>query len=102
MQSVSSVALEQQPNDAMPTKTVDPMEGESSPVPRAENADGHGDGHAVERFPVSQIDFVRVETPFIIGVWILFASIAKIGEFFFVIKRRKVFTRKLLVMMIKR
>lgn len=103
LQSVSSVALEQQPNDAMPTKTVDPMEGESSPVPRAENTDGgHGDGHAVERFPVSQIDFVRVETPFIIGVWILFASIAKIGEFFCVIKRRKVFTRKLLVMLIKR
>lgn len=47
------------------------------------------DGHAVEqehqvkRYPVSSIDFERVETPFIIGVWILFASIAKIGKLHF-------------------
>uniref|UniRef100_A0A336KHH8 Sodium/hydrogen exchanger n=1 Tax=Culicoides sonorensis TaxID=179676 RepID=A0A336KHH8_CULSO len=35
-------------------------------------------GHA-ENYPVITIDFLRVETPFIIGIWILFASIAKIG-----------------------
>lgn len=46
---------------------------------KLENAvDEHAEPH---RYPVSQIDFARVETPFIIGVWILFASIAKIGEF---------------------
>lgn len=40
-----------------------------------------GGGHeAVERYPITTIDFSRVETPFIIGIWILFASIAKIGE----------------------
>ncbi|XP_033149551.1 sodium/hydrogen exchanger 3 isoform X5 [Drosophila busckii] len=33
----------------------------------------------VHRYPLSQVDFVRVKTPFIIGVWILSASIAKIG-----------------------
>lgn len=38
--------------------------------------------HAPERYPLSQVDFERVKTPFIIGVWILSASIAKIGEFF--------------------
>ncbi|XP_040164399.1 sodium/hydrogen exchanger 3 isoform X5 [Anopheles arabiensis] len=39
----------------------------------------HGGEHVVERYPVSQVDFSRVETPFVIGVWILSASIAKIG-----------------------
>jgi hypothetical protein len=44
-------------------------------------AGGHG-GHKVpDRYPVTSVDFLRVETPFIIGIWILFASIAKIGEF---------------------
>ncbi|XP_049549097.1 sodium/hydrogen exchanger 3 isoform X5 [Anopheles darlingi] len=38
-----------------------------------------GEDHTVERYPVSQVDFSRVETPFVIGVWILSASIAKIG-----------------------
>ena len=37
-------------------------------------------GHHVERYPVTTVDFSRVETPFIIGIWILFASIAKIGK----------------------
>ncbi|KAG4073521.1 hypothetical protein HA402_000745 [Bradysia odoriphaga] len=34
--------------------------------------------HPVD-FPVSSVDFERVQTPFIIGIWILSASIAKIG-----------------------
>lgn len=43
--------------------------------------DGHAaGGHEVERYPVAQVEFSRVETPFVIGVWILSASIAKIGE----------------------
>lgn len=42
--------------------------------------DGHATGgHEVERYPVAQVEFSRVETPFVIGVWILSASIAKIG-----------------------
>lgn len=36
--------------------------------------------HEIHRYPITTTDFSRVETPFIIGVWILFASIAKIGE----------------------
>ncbi|KAH8271932.1 hypothetical protein KR044_011828 [Drosophila immigrans] len=36
-------------------------------------------GHHTERYPLSQVDFARVKTPFIIGIWILSASIAKIG-----------------------
>lgn len=36
---------------------------------------GHGGG-----FEVFHMDFGRVQIPFIIGVWILSASIAKIGE----------------------
>uniref|UniRef100_A0A182LZR8 Uncharacterized protein n=1 Tax=Anopheles culicifacies TaxID=139723 RepID=A0A182LZR8_9DIPT len=41
----------------------------------------HGDEHNYERYPVSQVEFSRVETPFVIGVWILSASIAKIGKY---------------------
>lgn len=41
---------------------------------------GHGEDREVERYPVAQVEFSRVETPFVIGVWILSASIAKIGK----------------------
>ncbi|KRG03645.1 sodium/hydrogen exchanger 3 isoform X21 [Drosophila mojavensis] len=41
-----------------------------------EEEEGH---HHTERYPLSQVDFARVKTPFIIGIWILSASIAKIG-----------------------
>jgi hypothetical protein len=64
----------------------------TSPSPESSDATAHnhvalsehgevGEHHAaVERYPVMTVDFSRVETPFIIGIWILFASIAKIGE----------------------
>lgn len=45
-------------------------------------AQGHGDSEHIERFSVFKVDFAYVETPFIIGIWILFASIAKIGMYF--------------------
>lgn len=44
-----------------------------------ENAKGD-EGHKMERYPLSSVDFARVKTPFIIGIWILSASIAKIGK----------------------
>ncbi|XP_016970782.1 sodium/hydrogen exchanger 3 isoform X22 [Drosophila rhopaloa] len=57
----------------------------SARLPRAEamkssdqDAEG-GEGHKMERYPISIVDFARVKTPFIIGIWILSASIAKIG-----------------------
>ncbi|CAH2240655.1 jg22752 [Pararge aegeria aegeria] len=31
-------------------------------------------------FVIAAVEFHRVETPFLIGVWIFFASIAKIGK----------------------
>lgn len=33
----------------------------------------------VQRYPVASVSFHRVETPFIIGMWIFCASLAKIG-----------------------
>lgn len=43
------------------------------------SGDDHGGGHEIpERYPMATVEFERVETPFIIGIWILFASIAKI------------------------
>jgi sodium/hydrogen exchanger-like protein 3 len=38
---------------------------------------GKGDS---KRYPVASVEFDRVKTPFIIGVWIFCASLAKIGE----------------------
>ncbi|KAH8246503.1 hypothetical protein KR038_006584 [Drosophila bunnanda] len=76
------------------TTTLDVDLGEATPtlrLPRAEplksgedekakEEDGHGsDGHKMTRYPLSSVDFGRVKTPFIIGIWILSASIAKIG-----------------------
>jgi solute carrier family 9 (sodium/hydrogen exchanger), member 3 len=54
-------------------------------IQHEKNVHGSQDPHAAEegtheRYPVTTVDFSRVETPFIIGIWILFASIAKIGE----------------------
>ncbi|XP_034474994.1 sodium/hydrogen exchanger 3 [Drosophila innubila] len=46
-------------------KDVEPFDGEME--------------EGVKRYPLSQTDFARVKTPFIIGIWILSASIAKIG-----------------------
>ncbi|XP_037960841.1 uncharacterized protein LOC119689960 isoform X2 [Teleopsis dalmanni] len=43
------------------------------------DSDSYKEGHHAERYPLSQVDFDRVKTPFIIGIWILSASIAKIG-----------------------
>ncbi|KAH8282332.1 hypothetical protein KR054_006912 [Drosophila jambulina] len=57
---------------AEPLKSVD--------EDKAKDEDGHGsDGHKMTRYPLSSVDFGRVKTPFIIGIWILSASIAKIG-----------------------
>lgn len=48
---------------------------------------GHTDPHVASStsdhphtYPVVQVEFNRVQTPLIIGIWILSASIAKIGE----------------------
>lgn len=39
------------------------------------------DSKMEKRYPVIQVSFHRVETPFIIGLWIFCASLAKIGKF---------------------
>ncbi|XP_058446952.1 uncharacterized protein LOC131427610 isoform X5 [Malaya genurostris] len=61
--------------------------------------DGHGEGHEVERYPVAQVEFSRVETPFVIGVWILSASIAKIG-FHMTPKLSKIFPESCLLIVV--
>ncbi|XP_069989338.1 probable Na(+)/H(+) antiporter nhx-9 isoform X2 [Penaeus vannamei] len=40
---------------------------------------GGGHGGKLERYPVAVIDFERVQTPFIIGLWIFCACLGKIG-----------------------
>jgi hypothetical protein len=70
------------PVDTSKTLTNKDSSLPSSPTPDHQEHDGHASehGHVPERYPVTTVDFSRVETPFIIGIWILFASIAKIGK----------------------
>ena len=46
-----------------------------------EHGEEESEGSHHDRYPLAQVEFDRVKTPFIIGVWILSASIAKIGKF---------------------
>lgn len=67
-----------QPNLIFVDPTVKPSGGDAAVVVTTPSTT---DGHTEERYPVATVEFTRVETPFIIGVWILSASIAKIGEY---------------------
>ncbi|XP_030568991.1 sodium/hydrogen exchanger 3 isoform X9 [Drosophila novamexicana] len=100
--STSSSASSDKPADAvtqlnLPQTTSSPASTAASPaLPKAEPLTGDAKiekdlfdvslddetdeaHHHTERYPLSQVDFARVKTPFIIGIWILSASIAKIG-----------------------
>ena len=44
-----------------------------------ENNHHEESGHSTHRIQVFTADFLRVKVPFIIALWIFFASIAKIG-----------------------
>jgi len=47
----------------------------------ATESSGHGGTHGSEHgIQIAKLDFVNVETPFIIALWIFCASLAKIGE----------------------
>lgn len=71
------------------TQPLDGMEMQQMQAKRAlalpEDESGHAvsehssNSSTIERYPISQVEFSRVQTPFIIGIWILSASIAKIG-----------------------
>ncbi|CAG9761669.1 unnamed protein product [Ceutorhynchus assimilis] len=73
----------------IPTTSTDSVnDGVPSSVPTStdEGDDGGSTGHEapkkkkpVERYPVISVSFHRVETPFIIALWIFCASLAKIG-----------------------
>ncbi|XP_062545664.1 sodium/hydrogen exchanger 3 isoform X5 [Armigeres subalbatus] len=63
------------------------------------HAERDEEGHEVERYPVAQVEFSRVETPFVIGVWILSASIAKIG-FHMTPKLSKIFPESCLLIVV--
>lgn len=42
--------------------------------------DPHAPAKPLREYQVFHVEFHRVETPFVIGIWIFFASIAKIGK----------------------
>ncbi|KAH8249563.1 hypothetical protein KR032_010583 [Drosophila birchii] len=76
-----TTALDMDLPEATPTLRLPRAEPlKSAEEEKAKDEDGHGsDGHKMTRYPLSSVDFGRVKTPFIIGIWILSASIAKIG-----------------------
>lgn len=43
--------------------------------------DVHAKSAVVPTYPIIQFEFERVQNPLVIGIWILSASIAKIGKF---------------------
>lgn len=76
---VLPLSVDTSKQQASSPQPIDPHENGDHAV----NSEGHasdGGEHKVERYPITTVDFGRVETPFIIGIWILFASIAKIGK----------------------
>lgn len=52
----------------------------SIPVHQEEDVSTTPTPRVPRRLPVFNVEFHRVETPFIIGIWIVCASLAKIGE----------------------
>nr|XP_036222367.1 sodium/hydrogen exchanger 3 isoform X22 [Bactrocera oleae] len=70
----NAIAPEPTPSDKL--KEVDTHR---PPIMISAHDDDDPYAHRPERYPLSQVDFDRVKTPFIIGIWILSASIAKIG-----------------------
>lgn len=66
------------PNSYEQSTTFPQHHDQSSPVTHHKAGDDHGGHEIPERYPMATVEFERVETPFIIGIWILFASIAKI------------------------
>lgn len=68
------------PYDAPVTTTVNNLDEMAvSTVEYSETSKPHRQD---KRYPVISVSFHRVETPFIIGLWIFCASLAKIGKFF--------------------
>lgn len=65
-------------DDEMPLTMSIPVEADSTDPPSTETPE------PIEHYQVLKVEFTRVETPFIIGIWIVCASLAKIGELSFV------------------
>ena len=61
--------------------TDNPKDQSSATSDQTSNHHNSADHEHIISYPITQTDFERVQTPFIIGIWILSASIAKIGEF---------------------
>jgi len=58
----------------------DPMPSPNDVQASDSNTKHNGVGGS-ERYRIVSVEFSRVETPFIIGLWIFCASLAKIGEY---------------------
>ncbi|XP_046397803.1 sodium/hydrogen exchanger 3-like isoform X13 [Ischnura elegans] len=88
---VAAMVIEVAAADSSPVVVTSPVASPSPPALSMEAAGStvagytegpsaahHGD-KKVKRYPVASVEFARVETPFIIGLWIFCASLAKIG-----------------------
>jgi len=57
-----------------------PKESQQLASARSDDDIASGDSSPKPEYRIISVEFTRVETPFLIGIWIFFASIAKIGK----------------------
>ncbi|XP_019700640.2 sodium/hydrogen exchanger 3 [Harpegnathos saltator] len=81
------------------------IDGESSSSPSSSSssssssASSHDENSPKPEYHIISVEFPRVETPFVIGIWIFFASIAKIG-FHMTPKLNKIFPESCLLIVV--
>lgn len=68
------------PTQARPYDTPTTTETNLHEIVKPTVAKNHAKSKKDKRYPVISVSFHRVETPFIIGLWIFCASLAKIGK----------------------
>jgi hypothetical protein len=62
--------VESKPAAALPT-------AQENITQHGNKTEGHGHGHKIK---VAKFDFQNIATPFIVTVWVLLASLLKVGE----------------------
>ncbi|XP_076246587.1 na[+]/H[+] hydrogen exchanger 2 isoform X2 [Calliopsis andreniformis] len=91
--------------DDVSFRSLSAGKGDSGPVEShlashsAEEGGEKGHGRPEPEYKIISVEFHRVETPFVIGIWIFFASIAKIG-FHMTPKLSKIFPESCLLIVV--
>lgn len=79
-QSKDSQLTARSADDAVVADAAAAIGGESSSSSASSSSSSHDELSPKPEYHIISVEFPRVETPFVIGIWIFFASIAKIGK----------------------